>query len=341
MGNCLKPLKKQPPSISPKPLIIPPISVEPENTNLRVFSFAELNKATKKFRQYMVINGNNGSLRTFYKGFINDTTFAPSRNETGIAVSVMECLQLNSQDLQEWKEEVKSLGQISHPNLVKLLGYCCEDFKSLLVFEYLHKGSLDYHIFGKEEEEEEEALPWEIRVKIAIGAAQGLAFLHSVKNSSLYRELRMNNIILDEQYNAKLFYLGSNKLSLLDESISTRFMGRTEYVPPEYVISGHLGTKSDVYTFGVILLELLTGLKALDREKNQKKQSLHASTKPFLSDQSKIREIIDPRLGIDYPINAVTEMGKLIKRCIKLDTRKRPSMQQVLDGLNDIANIKD
>lgn len=98
--------------------------------------------------------------------------------------------------------------------------------------------------------------------------------------------------------------------------------------------------KSDVYTFGVILLELLTGLKASDGAKNKIKQSL-ISTKPFLSEKDKIREIIDPRLGNDYPVNAATQMGKLIKRCIKLDVKKRPSMQQVFDGLNDIAMIKD
>ncbi|KAG7550301.1 Protein kinase-like domain superfamily [Arabidopsis thaliana x Arabidopsis arenosa] len=333
MGNCLKPLK--PSSASPKPLINPPISGELENEYLREFSFAKLSKATKKFRQFRMITDDNGCILTFYQGYINETTFAPSR--TGIAVSVLECYQDNSQTLQDWKEEVKSLGRISHPNLVKLLGYCCEDNKSFLVFEYLHKGSLDRHIFGKEEE----ALPWETRVKIAIGAAQSIAFLHSVKNSALYRELRMYNILLDENYNTKLFYLGSKKLCLLEESVTTAFIGRTVYLAPEYAISGHLGTKSDVYTFGVILFEILTGLKASDGKKNENMQSLHVWTKPFLSDQCKIREIIDPRLGNDYPVNAATQMGKLIKRCIKLDTRKRPSMQQVFDGLNDIAEIKD
>ncbi|VVB14118.1 unnamed protein product [Arabis nemorensis] len=334
MGNCLKLLKEQPPSIA---LIIPPTSVEQEKENLKVFSFAELKKATKKFKEYTAkINGYESAYIRTYKGYINETTFSPSRAETGIAVSVMECVQYNSsQALQEWKEEVKSLGEISHPNLLKLLGYCCEDNKSFLVFEYLQNESLDCHIFEKEE-----ALPWEIRVKIAIGAAQGFAFLHSVKTSALYRAFRMCDIMLDEQYNAKLFYLGCNKLCLLEESITTAFIGRTDYTPPEYVISGHLGMKSDVYTFGVILLELLTGLKASDGAKNKNKQSL-ISTKPFLSDKDKIREIIDPRLGNDYPVNATTQMGKLIKRCIKLDAKKRPLMQQVLDGLNDIAMIKD
>ncbi|XP_010419708.1 PREDICTED: putative inactive serine/threonine-protein kinase At5g11400 isoform X2 [Camelina sativa] len=333
MGNCLKSLKEQqpPPSISPKPLINPLTS---EKENLRELSFAKLSKATKKFRQYKIIKGNDNGccIRTFYQGYINETTFAPSK--TGIAVSVMECYQDSSQTLQDWKKEVKSLGRISHPNLVKLLGYCCQDNKSFLVFEYLHRGSLDNHIFGKEGE----ALPWEIRVKIAIGAAQSIAFLHSVKNSSLYRELRMYNILLDEHYNTKLFYLGSKRVGLLE---GTAFIGRTVYIAPEYIISGHLGTKTDVYTFGVILFELLTGLKASYCKHNENMQSLHVWTKPFLSDQCKIREIIDPRLGNSYPMNAATQMGKLIKRCIKMDTSKRPSMQQVLDRLNDIAEIKD
>ncbi|XP_019083766.1 PREDICTED: putative inactive serine/threonine-protein kinase At5g11400 isoform X2 [Camelina sativa] len=340
MGNCLKPLKEQqpPPSISPKPLnlINPPTSeVESEKESLREFSFAKMSKATKKFKEYMCVESNDGGgFRTIYQGYINETTFAPSR--TGIAVSVMECYQDDTRDIQDWKEEVKSLGSISHPNLAKLLGYCCEENRSFLVFEYFHKGSLESHIFGKGE-----ALPWEIRVKIAIGAAQSIAFLHSVKNTALYRELRMYNILLDEHYNTKLFYLVSNKLCLIEESITTAFIGRTEYVAPEYVISGHLGMKSDVYTFGVILFEILTGLKASDGKKNEKLQSLHVWTKPFLSDQSKMREIIDPRLGNDYPVNAAIQMGKLIKRCIKLDTGKRPTMQQVLDRLNEIAEIKD
>lgn len=101
---------------------------------------------------------------------------------------------------------------------------------------------------------------------------------------------------------------------------------------------GHLGMKSDVYTLGVILIELLTGLKAFRRGVRDIKSAI--SAKPFLSDKNKILSIIDPRLGNDYPVNAVIQMGKLIKRCIKLDTKKRPTMQQVLDGLNDIAENK-
>ncbi|CAH8270778.1 unnamed protein product [Arabidopsis lyrata] len=332
MGNSLKHLKQQLPSLAPKPLLIPPIfSVEPENENLRVFRFADLKKATKKFRQDRVVECEDGSVRKFYKGYIDETTFAPSRRTgTGIAVSVMECD--SSRSLQDWMAVVRSLGHISHQNLVNFLGYCCEDNKPLLlVFEYSHKGSLDRHIFGKEE-----ALQWEIRVKIAIGTAQGLAFLHSIKDSPLNRELRMHNIMLDEQYNAKLFYLESIKPSLVDEG---RIAGRFRYLAPEWGTFGLLDMKTDVYIFGMILLELLMGSK--DRKKFMKQQGLDFWTTSLLPDSYKIEEIIDPRLGNDYSANAATQMGTLINQCTAHDTKKRPLMQQVLDGLNYIAEIKD
>ncbi|KAL9810023.1 putative inactive serine/threonine-protein kinaseRLK-Pelle-RLCK-VIIa-2 family [Arabidopsis thaliana] len=327
MGNCLKHFKQQLPSIAPKPLIIPPIFSESESLQIR-----GLKKATKKFRQDRVVECEDYSVRKFYKGYIDETTFAPSRAGTGIAVSVMECD--SSRSLQDWMAVVRSLGQLSHQNLVNFLGYCCEDNKPFfLVFEYSHKGSLDSHIFGKEEE----ALPWEIRVKIAIGTAQGLAFLHSIKNSPLNRELRMHNIMLDEQYNAKLFYLETTKRSLVDEGLKR---GRFTYLSPEWGSLGILDMTTDVYIFGMILLELLMGSK--DRKKIKEEQGLvDYWTSSFLPDNYKIEEIIDPRLGSDYSANAATQMGTLINRCTAHNTKKRPLMQQVLDGLNHIAEIKD
>ncbi|AED91673.1 unnamed protein product [Arabidopsis thaliana] len=304
MGNCLKHFKQQLPSIAPKPLIIPPIFSESESLQIR-----GLKKATKKFRQDRVVECEDYSVRKFYKGYIDETTFAPSRAGTGIAVSVMECD--SSRSLQDWMAVVRSLGQLSHQNLVNFLGYCCEDNKPFfLVFEYSHKGSLDSHIFGKEEE----ALPWEIRVKIAIGTAQGLA----------------NTM-------QKLFYLEPTKRSLVDEGLKR---GRFTYLSPEWGSLGILDMTTDVYIFGMILLELLMGSK--DRKKIKEEQGLvDYWTSSFLPDNYKIEEIIDPRLGSDYSANAATQMGTLINRCTAHNTKKRPLMQQVLDGLNHIAEIKD
>ncbi|KAG7550294.1 Protein kinase domain [Arabidopsis thaliana x Arabidopsis arenosa] len=333
MGNVLKPFKQQPSSFAYQPLTVPLISeVGAQNENLRVFSFKEWMKATKKYRQDMVELCDNPYIRfrTFYKGYIDNTTFAPSRTTTGTPVSVVEYLHKSSQARQEWVEEVKSLERFSHPNLVKILGYCCKDNKSLLVLEDLHQGSLDHHIFGKEE-----GLPWGIRVKIAIGTAQGLAFFHSIMNTPLHQELRLHNIMLNKQYNAKLFYLESNKRNCLEEG---PFVALLKYMPPECAMSARLGIEADVYIFGVILLEILAGSKA--RSRNMKNQSSDDWTGSFLPDNYKIEEIIDPRLGSDYPVDAATKMFTLIQSCTKRDKKNRPLMQQVLDVLNNIAEIK-
>ncbi|CAF1882918.1 unnamed protein product [Brassica oleracea] len=190
MGNGLKARRQQHHSFLYEPLFSPPFLEEGENEKLRVFSAKELKKATKRFRKDRVVTSDDGSVQTFYKGYINGTTCAPSRTKTKVAVSVMECLQHSPRPKHE---KAESLGEIHHPNLVKLLGYCYEDTISLLVFEYSHKGSLHDHIFGKEE-----ALPWETRAKIAIGVAEAIAFLHSIKKIPINQELHMHNIMLDD-----------------------------------------------------------------------------------------------------------------------------------------------
>ncbi|KAL0728289.1 hypothetical protein Bca4012_024382 [Brassica carinata] len=327
MGNGLKARRQQHHSFLYEPLFSSPILgtfllLKPARVSpsLRVFSATELKKATKRFRKDRVVTSDDGSVQTFYKGCINDTTHAPSRTKTKVAVSVMECLQHSPRPKHVWKiskEEAESLGEIHHPNLVKLLGYCYEDTKSLLVFEYSHKGSLHDHIFGKEE-----ALPWETRVKIAIGIAQAIAFLHSIKKIPLHQELHMHNIILDEQYNAKLLYLDSKKRLIGDDG---RIVATT-YLPLELALSCHAGAKTDVFTYGVILLELFTRSKGELLCLN----SLDIRTRSF-------GETIDPRLESDYPMRAAAKMGRLIQRCTKRNWTERPSMQHVLDVLNYIS----
>ncbi|KAJ4883026.1 Protein kinase superfamily protein [Raphanus sativus] len=309
MGNGLKSCKQKHTS----PLMNTPLLEEEEAENLRIFSVKELKKATKDFKIEKVVEGEDAYVQTFYKGYISDETTSK------LPVSVMEGLIHSQHGLEEWKiskEEAESLGQISHPNLVKLLGYCCEDNRSLLVFEYLQKETLEHHIFQKEE-----ALPWATRVKIAVGIAQGVAFIHSIKNSPLHQELRMHNILLDEQYNAKFLYLDSKKQCW---PIDWTFAG-TKYMSPEYLGADIVRLETDVYTFGVILLELFTGLKEI---------SIHLErlrTRPFL-----FTEIIDPRLGSHYPVNAATKMGILIQICTTKHRKERPLMQQVVDVLNSV-----
>ncbi|XP_035831813.1 probable serine/threonine-protein kinase PIX13 [Helianthus annuus] len=132
--------------------------------------------------------------------------------------------------------EVEFLGKFIHPNLVKLLGYCWEDQEFLLVYEYMQEGSLENHLFKKGSE----PLPWETRIKIVIGAAQGLAFLHSTKRKVIYRDFKSSNVLLDGEFNTKLSDFGLAKLgSVNGESyVSTMIVGTYGYAAPEYMITG-------------------------------------------------------------------------------------------------------
>ncbi|KAF4365365.1 hypothetical protein F8388_012515, partial [Cannabis sativa] len=159
--------------------------------NLKLFTLAELKKATRDFRPDTVL-GEGGFGRVF-KGWLDEKTYAPSKVGVGIAVAVKKSNPDSSQGLREWQAEVKFLGKFSHPNLVKLLGYCWEENQFLLVYEYMQKGSLENHLFRKGAE----PLPWSTRLHIAIGAARGLAFLHNSEKSVIYRDFKTSNILLD------------------------------------------------------------------------------------------------------------------------------------------------
>ncbi|KAJ4911899.1 Protein kinase superfamily protein [Raphanus sativus] len=169
---------------------------------------------------------------------------------------------------------------------------------------------------------EEETLPWKTRVKIAIGIAQAIVFLHSINKIPLHHELDMHNIMLDEQYSSKWLYLDSKNKLIGDKG---RIVATT-YLPLEYAMNGHAGVKTDVFTYGVILLELFTGSKGGEICLN----SLDIRTRSF-------GETIDHRLESDYPTHAAAKMGRLIRRCTKRNWTERPSMQHVLDVLNYIA----
>ncbi|XP_030446618.1 probable serine/threonine-protein kinase PIX13 [Syzygium oleosum] len=304
--------------------------------NLKMFTFAELRSATRNFRPDTVL-GEGGFGRVF-KGWVEEGTYKPSRVGVGIPVAVKKSSPDSPQGLQEWQAEVKFLGKYSHQNLVKLIGYCWEDTQFLLVYEYMQKGSLEHHLFKRGAE----PLPWDVRLKIAIGAARGLAFLHTSEKSVIYRDFKASNILLDGEFNAKLSDFGLAKLGPTDGNthVSTRIMGTYGYAAPEYMATGHLYINSDVYGFGVVLLELLTGLQALDSKRPSSQHNLVEWAKPSLSEKRKLKKIVDPRLDNEYPSKAAAQVAKLILKCLEGDPRKRPSMEDVLATLELVNTIK-
>lgn len=297
---------------------------------LTVFTFDELKKITEHFRQDHMLGG--GGFGNVYKGFIPEN-LGKGIDSVTVAVKVHDG-DNSFQGHREWLAEVIFLGQLSHPNLVKLIGYCCEDEHRVLIYEYLARGSVENNLFSRV------LLPlsWSIRMKIALGAAKGLAFLHDAERPVIYRDFKTSNILLDMDYNAKLSDFGLAKDGPVGDKshVSTRIMGTYGYAAPEYIMTGHLTPRSDVYSYGVVLLELLTGRKSLDKTRPAREQNLTDWAIPLLREKKKMLNIVDPRLEGDYPIKGVNKAAMLAYHCLNRNPKARPLMRDIVDSLEPL-----
>ncbi|KAL2551179.1 Protein kinase superfamily protein [Forsythia ovata] len=319
---------------------------------LKIYTFADLKNATKNFNSDMVLG--EGGFGTVFKGWVDSKTRSSSKVGTRMTVAIKKMNTESFQGFEEWQSEVNFLGRLKHPNLIKLFGYCWEDNELLLVYEFMQRGSLDNHLFRRNASIE--PLSWDIRLKIAIGAARGLAFLHTSDKQIIFRDIKPSNILLDGNYNAKLSDFGLAKLGpskgnslvtalfalLLSStrfSVETRVLGTYGYAAPEYIATGHLYVQSDVYGFGVVLLEMLTGLRVLDYKRPSGRHNLVDYAKAFLSQKRKLMSIIDARMEGQYSSNAALQASQLTLRCLESEPRKRPSMKEVVEALEQIATI--
>ncbi|XP_034688908.1 probable serine/threonine-protein kinase PBL16 isoform X1 [Vitis riparia] len=302
---------------------------------LIVFTFNELKQITGNFRQDYVLGG--GGFGSVYKGFITEDLME-GLQPLPVAVKVHDG-DNSFQGHREWLAEVIFLGQLSHPNLVKLIGYCCEDEHRVLVYEYMARGSVENNLFSRV------LLPlsWYIRMKIAFGAAKGLAFLHDAEKPVIYRDFKTSNILLDLDYNPKLSDFGLAKDGPEGDKshVSTRIMGTYGYAAPEYIMTGHLSPRSDVYSFGVVLLELLTGRKSLDKSRPAREQNLTDWALPLLREKKKLLNIIDPRLEGDYPVKGVHKAAMLAYHCLNRNPKARPLMRDIVDSLEPLQVATD
>ncbi|KAM0919760.1 hypothetical protein ACQ4PT_007930 [Festuca glaucescens] len=302
---------------------------------LRVFTLAELRAVTRGFKPEMVLG--EGGFGRVYKGWADERSLNPAKSSAGVVVAVKKLNHESVQGLQEWQSEVNFLGRLQHPNLVKLLGYCGEDRELLLVYEFMPKGSLENHLFRRGAAFE--PLTWETRLKIAIGAARGLAFLHSPETQIIYRDFKASNILLDADFGPKLsdFGLAKSGPSAGRSHVTTRIIGTYGYAAPEYVATGHLYVKSDVYGFGVVLLELLTGLRAHDTNRPSHQVNLVEWARPYIAAGGrKLTGLMDQRLAGQYPPKAAVSAARLAYNCLCGDPKSRPSMDEVLAKLEEI-----
>ncbi|KAM5556393.1 hypothetical protein ABKV19_024011 [Rosa sericea] len=213
-------------------------------------SAESLPQATRNFRPDSMMG--EGGFGCVFKGWVDENALTAAKPGTGMVIAVKRLNQEGLQGHKEWLTEINYLGQLRHPNLVKLIGYCLEDDHRLLVYEFMPSGSLDNHLFRRASFFQ--PLSWSLHMKIALGTAEGLAFLHSDKAKVIYQDFKTFNILLDSACNAKLSGFGLAKDGPAGDKshVSTRVMGTYRYAAPEYMATGHLTAKSDVYSFGVL-----------------------------------------------------------------------------------------
>ncbi|XP_062117270.1 serine/threonine-protein kinase PCRK1-like [Humulus lupulus] len=303
-------------------------------SNLRVFTMPELKSATKNFSRSVMVG--EGGFGCVYKGLIKSTEDSSQKLE----VAVKQLSKRGLQGHKEWVTEVNVLGVVEHPNLVKLVGYCAEDdergIQRLLIYEFMPNGSVEGHLSARSET----PLPWAMRLKIAQDAARGLAHLHEEMDFQIiFRDFKSSNILLDEQWNAKLSDFGMARLGPTEglTHVSTAVVGTMGYAAPEYIQTGRLTYKSDVWSFGVFLYELITGRRPIDRNRPKGEQKLLEWVKPHLSDIKKFQLIIDPRLEKKCSLKSVQKLAVIANRCLVRLPKNRPKMSEVLEMVNKIA----
>ncbi|XP_057451616.1 probable serine/threonine-protein kinase PBL9 isoform X2 [Lotus japonicus] len=309
-----------------------------QSSNVKSFTFIELKTATRNFRPDSVLG--EGGFGSVFKGWIDENTLAAAKPGIGIGIAVKRLNHESFQGHREWLAEVNYLGQFSHPHLVKLIGYCLEDEHRLLVYEFMPRGSLENHLFRRGSYFQ--PLSWSLRVKVALDAAKGLAFLHSAETKVIYRDFKTSNVLLDSNYTAKLSDFGLAKDGPTGDKshVSTRVMGTYGYAAPEYLATGHLTAKSDVYSFGVVLLEMLSGKKAVDKNRPSGQHNLVEWAKPYLANKRKVFRVLDSRLEGQYSSDEAYKVATLALRCLSTESKFRPNMDEVVKALEQLQVSK-
>lgn len=286
----------------------------------RWYSLKELETATRGFAEENVIG--EGGYGVVYRGVLQD----------GSVVAVKNLLNNKGQAEKEFKVEVEAIGKVRHKNLVGLIGYCAEVAQRMLVYEYVDNGNLEQWLHG--DLGPYSPLTWDIRMKIAIGTAKGLAYLHEgLEPKVVHRDVKSSNILLDKKWNPKVSDFGLAKLLGSEASyVTTRVMGTFGYVSPEYASTGMLNEGSDVYSFGVLLMEIITGRSPIDYSRPAGETNLVDWFKGMVASR-RGEEVLDRRIEVQPSSRALKRALLVCFRCIDLDAIKRPKMGQIVHML--------
>ncbi|MBA0692151.1 hypothetical protein Goari_009737 [Gossypium aridum] len=284
------------------------------------YTLRELEESTNDFAADNVIG--EGGYGIVYRGVLEENS----------KVAVKNLLNNRGQAEKEFKVEVEAIGRVRHKNLVRLLGYCAEGAHRMLVYEYVDNGNLEQWLHG--DVGPCSPLTWEIRMNIVLGTAKGLAYLHEgLEPKVVHRDIKSSNILLDKQWNPKVSDFGLAKLLGSGRSyVTTRVMGTFGYVAPEYASTGMLNERSDVYSFGILLMEIISGRTPVDYSRPQGEVNLVEWIKSMVSNRN-AEGVLDPRLPEKPSSRALKRALLVALRCVDPNAQKRPKMGHVIHML--------
>ncbi|KAL9405594.1 hypothetical protein Peur_002566 [Populus x canadensis] len=300
-----------------------------------VFTYEEILFATDEFLDSSLLG--HGTYGSVYYGHLHDQEVAIKR--------------MTATKTKEFMAEMKILCKVHHTNLVELIGYAASDAELFLIYEYAQKGSLRSHLHDPQNKGHT-PLSWIMRVQIALDAARGLEYIHEhTKTHYVHRDIKTSNILLDGSFRAKISDFGFAKLvgkTGEGEATATKVVGTYGYLAPEYLSDGLATTKSDVYAFGVVLFEMISGKEAIIRTegavtKNPERRSLASTmlaalrSSPDSMSMSSLKDLIDPNMMDLYPHDCVFKLANLAKQCVDEDPILRPDMKQVVISLSQIV----
>ncbi|XP_042393543.1 receptor-like serine/threonine-protein kinase ALE2 isoform X1 [Zingiber officinale] len=297
--------------------------------SVRAFTVSELEKATDKFSSRKVLG--KGGFGRVYHGVMDD--------DTEVAVKLLT--KEDQSGDREFIAEVETLSRLHHRNLVKLIGICIEDRIRCLVYEFVRNGSVESHLHRPDKMKQ--PLDWDSRMKIALGAARGLAYLHEDSTPCIiHRDFKASNILLEDDFTPRVSDFGlAREASEGVHHISTQVMGTFGYVAPEYAMTGHLLVKSDVYSYGVVLLELLSGRKPVYISQSQGPENLVTWARPLLTTTEGLEQLVDPLLGGKYNFDNMAKVAAIASMCVHTEASQRPFMGEVVQALKLICNDMD